>query len=397
MLTQTTGQQKGDHMRARIIWLSSLLLILLAASTAYAVERMYVYVSNANSGDISMYSMNPQDGKLTDIGKAKAGNAVMPMAVSPDQRFLYASIRSLPYRVASYAIDSGTGKLEMLSTVPLAESMAFISTDWTGRFLFGASFGSDIISVNPIGRNGFAQAEVTALVKIGRHAHAILPDPSNRFVYATNLGNDQLLHMNFDEKTGALTPASPATASAKPDSGPRHFCFTPNNRFAYVLNELNGTITCYNIDPATGHLTERQSFSLIPPGTDIVPGSIRPPLTATGTVEPEKNTKPVIWAADIHITPNGKFVYASERTTSTLACFIADPLTGKLVYTQSIKTETQPRGFNIDPKGKYLVAAGEKSNHISVYAISQTDGTLSLVERYAAGDNPNWVEIVHFQ
>ncbi len=374
------------------------LLLSAAFSGAFAGERTFVYVSNANSGDISMFAMNAENGRLTDLGRAEAGKATMPMAVSPDQRFLYASIRSQPYRVASYAIDSWTGKLELLSIVPMAESMAYISTDATGRFLFGASFGSDMISVNPIGRHGFAQAEVTSLVKVGRHAHAILPDPSNRFVYATNLGNDQILQMLFDEKTGVLTLNTPATAPAKPDAGPRHFCFTPNNRFAYVLNELNGTVTCYDVDAATGRLTEKQSISIIRPGTDIVPGSIRPPLSASGKVEQEKEkAKPVIWAADIHITPNGRFVYASERTTSTLACFVADPITGKLVYTQSVDTETQPRGFNIDTKGKYLVAAGEKSDHISVYGIDPENGALTLVERYATGENPNWVEIVNFR
>lgn len=371
------------------------LAAVLCAGFAASGEKYYVYVSNSVSGDISMFAMNAGDGEMEKLGEAPSGKGTMPLAVSPDRRFLYASIRSEPFSVASYAIDAATGRLDLLSIVPMADSMAYISTDWTGRYLFGASFGSDLISVNPIGRNGFAQAETTSLIRVGRHAHAILPDPSNRFVYATNLGNDQILQMLFDERTGVLTLNRPAAAPSRPDAGPRHFCFSPNNRFVYMLNELNGTVTCYNLDSETGVLSEKHSVSIIKPGTDIVPGSIRPPLSASGEVVAEKDAdKPKIWAADIHITPNGRFVYASERTTSTMACLAADPLTGKLVYMGSVDTEQQPRGFNIDPKGRFLVAAGEKSNHVAVYAINQDNGSLTLLKRYQAGENPNWVEIV---
>jgi 6-phosphogluconolactonase len=385
-------------MRLLHAFLAMVIISITALTgTSSTGERTFVYVSNSESGSISVFGMNPITGELNNVGEVESGKATMPLAVSPDRRFLYASIRSQPYSVASYAIDSSTGELDLLSIVPLPESMAYISTDWTGRFLFGASFGSDLISVNPIGRNGLAQAEPVSLIRGGRHAHAIMPDPSNRFVYATNLANDQILQMRFDQETGALTLNKPAAATSRPDAGPRHFCFTPNNRFVYVLNELNGTVTCYALDNGTGMLIEKHSVSAIAPGVDIVPGFIRPPLSASGEVIPEKNSdKPKIWAADIHITPNGKSVYASERTTSTIACFIADPLTGKLVYMRSVETEKQPRGFNIDSKGKFLIAAGEKTDHVSVYAIDQNNGELKFLNRYPTGKNPNWVECVSF-
>src|SRR5262249_28085069 len=102
-----------------------------------------------------------------------------------------------------------------------------------------------------------------------------------------------------------------------------------------------------------------------------------------------------IWAADLHLTPDGKFLYASERTSSTLAAFAVDAQTGKLAYLSSVPTERQPRGFAIDPKGKFLVASGEKSETLSVYAI-EASGALRPAHKAPTGKGSNWVEIVAF-
>jgi 6-phosphogluconolactonase len=96
------------------------------------------------------------------------------------------------------------------------------------------------------------------------------------------------------------------------------------------------------------------------------------------------------------MTPNGKFLYITERTSNTLAAFGADAATGKLTYLGSTPTEKQPRGFAIDPKGRFLIASGEKSETISVYSIDPASGALKLLQKYPAGKGANWVEIVSF-
>jgi 6-phosphogluconolactonase len=111
---------------------------------------------------------------------------------------------------------------------------------------------------------------------------------------------------------------------------------------------------------------------------------------------PPRNTDNDIWAADIHITPNGKFLYITERTSHTLAGFSVDGASGKLTYLGSTPTERQPRGFAIDPKGRFLVASGEKSDTVSVYAIDQASGALKLQNKFPTGKGSNWVEIVSF-
>jgi 6-phosphogluconolactonase len=111
---------------------------------------------------------------------------------------------------------------------------------------------------------------------------------------------------------------------------------------------------------------------------------------------PPRSTDNDIWAADIHMTPNGRFLYISERTNSTINLLSVNASTGKLTYVSSTPTERQPRGFAIDPKGRYVVVTGEKSDTISVYAIDQASGTLKLLNKYPTGKGANWVEIVTF-
>jgi 6-phosphogluconolactonase len=111
---------------------------------------------------------------------------------------------------------------------------------------------------------------------------------------------------------------------------------------------------------------------------------------------PPRNTDNDVWAADLHLTPNGRFLYMTERTSSSLAAFSVDSASGKLTYLSSTPTEKQPRGFAIDPKGKFLVVSGEKSDTISAYAIDEASGALKLIGKYPAGKGANWVEIVSF-
>jgi len=126
----------------------------------------FAYVSNADDGDIGVYSVQA-DGSLKPGEHVKAANVVMPMAVSPDRRFLYAAARSKPYSVFAYAIDPNTGALKILSVSPLTESFPYISLDKTGRYLFGASYGSNLISVNAIGEDGRVAPEPLQVIPVG--------------------------------------------------------------------------------------------------------------------------------------------------------------------------------------------------------------------------------------
>lgn len=333
-----------------------------------------VYVSQGKSNDIHVFALDPATGALTLIertvapGVTKPGNS-LPLAISPDRRFLYAAARGEPLIALSFAIDPRLGRLTYLGAGPLADTMAYIATDRTGRFLLGASYHGGRVALHDISPEGVAHS-VRQVVLTEPKAHSIIVDPANRFAHAAMLGGDMIHSFRFDARTGALGPVDVAPARSRPGAGPRHIVFHPQASRLYLVNELDATVSAFDYDAETGGLTEIQTLSALPNGF-------------SGQA----------WAADIHITPDGRFLYASERTSSTLAMFSIDPASGRLTLIGHADTEKQPRAFAIDPSGRYLFAVGELSNGMTGYAI-EAGGALRKLARYPVGDTPNWVEII---
>jgi 6-phosphogluconolactonase len=377
----------------------ALALLFAIGATSMSMAKTFVYVSNAQDGNIDTYNMDMSTGALTPVGKTEAAKMVMPMTLSPNKKYLYAVIRSQPTRVLTYAIDPATGALTQKASAPLPDSMPYVSTDHTGRFLFTASYGGDKLAVSPIGENGLVEAEAIQVIPTGRNAHSIMPDRSNKFVYAATLGANQVLQFTFDSKTGKLTANEPPAVSPEAGHGPRHLAFSPDNKYLYVLNELSGHVTQYTIDPSKGTLTLVDTISSVPAEAGLAWGAPQAPVGAAPALASvaAKDDKPKVWAADIQITPDGKFLYSTERTTNKIALFTVAPGTGKLTYVTNFATEVQPRGIRIDPTGQYLVASGEKSDRISVYKIDKDTGKLGEPNRFPVGNGANWVEIVDVQ
>ncbi|XXX75614.1 beta-propeller fold lactonase family protein [Sorangium sp. So ce134] len=350
------------------------MLLALAASHFTAMTRAatYVYVSNADSREISVLRLDTADGSLAPVQTVAVEGQAGPLAVSPDRRFLYIALRTEPYAVQSFAIDAASGQLTPLSKAPLPDGMAHIVTDRSGRHLFGASYHGHKTSVSPIGGDG-AVGEPAAVLPTGRHAHGTLVDPSNRYVFVSTLGADAVVQWRFDAATGRLTPNEPPALPVRPQAGPRHLAFSPDGRFVYLLNELDASVDALAFDAARGTLSAVQSLSTLPEGFSGKP-----------------------WAADLHLTPDGRFLYTSERTSSTLAGFSVDAQTGRLSLVSHTPTEQQPRGFRIDPSGRWLVAAGQLSHAARVHAIDGASGKLTSLTSYPVGRNPLWVEILSF-
>src|SRR5438045_6234733 len=348
---------------------ASIVAVLLSlASSAPVLAGTFVYISNAEDGDIGMYTLQA-DGSLQAGPRFKATKLVMPMAVSPDKRFLIAAVRSKPFQAYSYSIDKSSGALKLVGTGTLAESYPYIALDRTGHFLLGASYGASQVGVNPAGADGRV-GEPTQVIATARNAHSIRTDNTNRFVFVPHLGTDQVFQFVFDEKSGRLSANTPPVLQLKQGTGPRHLIVSPDNRFVYLLNELTGMVTTLSLDPNAGTLKELESVSALPPDTNLVTGAPRGAVGTPGANLGPRNTDNDIWASDLHLTPNGRFLYAAERTSSTLGAFRVDTASGKLTYVGSTPTEKQPRGFNIDPTGGFVVVSGERSDTISSYAIA---------------------------
>jgi 6-phosphogluconolactonase len=166
-----------------------------------------------------------------------------------------------------------------------------------------------------------------------------------------------------------VTPNPPGAIATKSGAGPRHFTIHPNNRWGYLITETTATIGTYAIDPDKGTLTELE-------------------FVDTGDYKEQPA------ASDIHVTPDGQFLYGAERKTSSLYGFKIDQDKGTLSPIGRFDTEKTPRGFNIDPRGKFLLAVGMDSNAMTVHAIDAASGALSPIGHYPMGTQPNWVEIV---
>jgi 6-phosphogluconolactonase len=225
------------------------------------------------------------------------------------------------------------------------------------------------------------------------NAHSIITDKTNRYVYVPHLGTDQIFQFRFDAKTGKLTANTPPIVQMPAGTGPRHIILSGDNKFAYLLNELTATVTTLSLDQKTGLLTTVSEVSALSPDSKLRKGAPRGLPVPPG--ESPRDVSNDIWASDLHLTPDGKYLYVAERTSSTINVLSVDAASGKLTYLASTPTEKQPRGFRIDPTGKYMVVSGELSDTISAYAI-EANGALKLLGKYPTGKDSNWVEIVSF-
>lgn len=356
---------------------------------ADSIARTFVYVANATDATIGVYRLRDA-GALEPGPRVAAAGTVGPLAVSADKRFLYAGSRAKPYSVLSYAIDPASGGLTLVGQTPVVESFPYITVDRTGRVLLAASYGGHLVSAHAIGDDGAVIAPATQVIPTARNAHAIVIDRSNRFAYVPHLGTDQIFQFVLDVNTARLSANTPPVVQLPAGTGPRHLIVAPDNRFAFLLNELVATVTTLSLDAKTGLLTALDSISALPADSKLVAGAPRGPNT------PARDTSRDIWAADLHLTPDGKLLYSSERTSSSLTGFSVDGATGQLSYLSNTPTELQPRGFAIDPSGKFLVASGERSETITLYAIERSNGTLRALGKFPTGKGSNWVSIVGF-
>jgi 6-phosphogluconolactonase len=333
--------------------------------------RTVVYVANADSHDIAVLALDKREGELAELQRFACGGRVMPLAVSPDRRFLHASIRSAPHRVLSLVIDPLDGRLRTLAEAPLPASMCWISTDARGRFLLSAAYDGSLVAVSPIDGDGVVGA-AQQVIATEPNAHAIRVDPANRFAFASCLGGDLIRQFRFDAESGRLEDNDPPAWHGRPGAGPRHFVFHPDLPVVYLLNELDASVDVLSFDTGRGTLATAQTVSALPPGVRV----------------------DAPWAADLHLRPDARFLYASERRSSTLAAFAVDSASGRLSPMGSTSTETEPRGFAISPDGRFLVAVGQASHRLSRYAIDAASGHLTKLGHQPVGQNPNWVEIV---
>ena len=346
------------------------------------MTRFAVHVACADGQSIDTFQLDTDSGALTPGQSLPLGVKVQCLAMHPSNRVLYAALATAPPSVTALSIDSGSGNLAPGENADLVAGMAYLGVDPSGNHLLGASYSDHLISVMNLDDDGAMVPGSATSEAPGTHAHAVVTSPDGRFVYATALGDDLIAWWALDPATGALTDHGQIATPA--GSGPRHLRFSPSGATLYALHEMSGEIAAYTRDPSTGALTERQRISSISPSLDLVHGRVR---DGSGP-EPAANA---IWCAELQVSPDGRFLYSTERSSSTIAVVAVAP-DGTLSLVHTTPTQSQPRGMNIDPTGGFLLACGEASSALTVYAIDPQSGLLHERERHDCSAGPRWIE-----
>ena len=344
--------------------IAALLIILPYPGKA---ETFYLligtYTSETSTG-IYVYTFDEETGEVTYVNETKAVNPSY-LAISSDERFVYAVSETGRDAALAYAFsfDKKDGKLSLLNTQPTnGAAPCYISTDRSGRFVVTANYSGGNVSVFPLATDGSLQplekvfgfegmGASDANRRIRSHLHCAVFSPDGRYLFAADLGTD-LLH-KFTTSTTApfLTTGTPDAYKLEAGSGPRHLTFHPNGNYAYLINELSGKVTAFHY--SNGNL---EPFQYIVSDTSEGVGGKG--------------------SADIHVSPDGKFLYASNRVTSENIAIFSIRSDGRLTLVGHQPTGIHPRNFIITPNGKYLLAASMNSSLIQIFEIDKQTGLL---------------------
>jgi 6-phosphogluconolactonase len=349
-------------------------------------QKAIIYVgtySVRGSEGIYVYEFDRKTGAMQQI--QSIGNAKSPsfLALHPSGNYLYSvneGSESGPNKagaVSAYAIDAKTGKLTFLNVQSsLGNGPCHISVDRTGKTAFVSNYGGGSLAVLPIMSDGKLAVATDSVFDAGSgpdkqrqekpHVHSAILSPSNKTVYVSDLGTDQINQLRVNASAATVESAKSPFVTVKSGSGPRHLTFHPNGQFAYLVEELTSTVAVFRRNPTTDEL------ELLQDGVKTLADNFD-----------GKNT-----SADIHVDPTGKFLYQSNRGENALAIFAIDKR-GMLTKVGSQSTMGKdPRNFLIDPKGEYLFAANQNSDTIVLFRRDAKTGKLTYSGQTTAVPSP---------
>ncbi len=338
----------------------------------------FMYVSLQQEDRIAQYVLDPDTGGLQHEADFSLAGMPAPMAVDPQQRFLFVG-RRLPgeFGMSGFSIRPGDGHLEPLNHIPLGGDPVHISVDRGGNYLLSAYYYQARVGVHGFDANGALDASPIEWRETGIGAHYIQTDPENRFAFTPHIaegnhtGVNAIFQFEFHQESGRLTPNSPDRVIPDAPEGPRHFCFHPNLNVLYSSNEQGCSVSAYHFDPVGGTLSPFQTVTTLPDGFG------------------GHNS-----CSQIQITPSGRFLYAPNRGHNSIAGFAVDETDGSLTPLGQTATEPIPRAFSLDTSGRYLYATGLESGNLATYAVDQGSGQLEPRSVQPVGSGPMWVLII---
>ncbi|OQP52569.1 3-carboxymuconate cyclase [Niastella yeongjuensis] len=344
------------------------ILLLLAIPVIVNCQTNYYLIigtyTRGNSEGIYVYKMNTETGDVSYVNKAAASNPSY-LDVSPDEKFVYAVNEDASDKgsVSVFSFDKTNGTLKYIDKQTSGgDHPAYVAVNKTGKWVAVANYTGGSFSTLPIMANGTLGVPATiqhtgSSVNKERqekpHVHSTVFSPDDKYIFVPDLGIDKVMIYSFNPGSGKPEPAAVPFAAAPPGSGPRHFTFHPNGKLAYLVEEMGGEVSGYKYN--NGKLSLIQRISTYP-----------------------ADFKYKKWSADIHISPDGKFLYASNRAPDSIAIFSINSKSGKLTPIATVSTLGEiPRNFTIDPTGNFLLVANQETNNIVVFRRNKETGLLT--------------------
>jgi len=334
--------------------------------------------TKGKSKGIYVYRFYTETGRMAYLNEIDDVSNPSYLCVSANNKFVYAiNENGKNGEVSSFTFDPRQGKLSFINKQSSGGAdPCYVSVDKDQKNVFVANYSSGSLTVLPVKKDG-SLAPVSQVVQDegrginkerqeGPHVHIAMLSPDEKYLLYTDLGTDKLNIMRYhDSHPQPLTPATPPFVNIKAGEGPRHIVFSEDKKHVYLVTEMGSAVHVFDYN--NGKLKEKQSITLL-----------------------ENKFRGQTAGAAIHISPDGRYLYASNRLeTNEISVYVIDPETGMLTFVQRVTSfGKNPRDFAIDPTGHFLVVANQDSDSIYVYKIDQNNGQLSNVVSHIELGNP---------
>ena len=377
-------------MKKLLLIISLLIPVFTYAQKKSKVPSTYdlligTYTKGSSKG-IYVYRFYTESGKLAYLSEIDDVSNPSYLCVSNNNKFIYAVNENKSGEVSAFTFDPVIGTMKFINKQSSAgDSPCYVSVDKDQKNVFVANYGSGSMAVLPVNKDGSLNAPSQVIQDAGKgtnpqrqegpHGHSAVLSNDNKYLLFSDLGLDKVnVYRYKSSKPQPLIPADPAFVSVTPGNGPRHTTFSADGKYVYLLQEMGSMINVYNYDG--GKLKQLQSITMMQDGF--------------------KGTK---GAAALHISPDGKFLYASNRLdASGLVVYSIDPNDGQLTFVARYPSYGKnPRDFAIDPTGNFLVVANQDSDSIYIYRIDKATGRLSITHNKLEIGNPVCVKFTAAQ
>lgn len=367
-----------------------LLLSMFLCSLSGFAQKFYLFVGTYTKGTASkgiyVYQFDAATGDAKLVSTAATVNPSY-LALAPGNKLLYAvneTNKEEPGKVSAFAFDRATGELRFLNQqVSGGDDPCYVSVDSKRKWVMVANYSGGNLSALPVHADGSLGAPAQTIQHTGTgpnkdrqemaHVHSVTFTPDERYLIAADLGLDELSIFRFNPAAGThpLMPAADSVKKVEPGAGPRHISFYPGKPYVYLMTEMGGAVDAFRW--SGGKLTQFQHISSLP-----------------------ADFKGDIGSADIHVAPRGKFLYASNRgDANSLAIYAIDSASGKLTIKGFASTQGKtPRNFMIDPTGKWLLVANQRSDNVVVFRIDQKTGLLKATDKQLSVPAPVCLKMI---